>query len=186
MLALYPVKAATSMTTNDDDHKLFKEAMQSVRPLKPQDNVKHDQTPLKPRLMRQEPIEDAPEHLDNSGYSEPVSGDETISYRREDISHKAFNRLKRGQRSMEGKLDLHGYTIEEAEQALIHFLDHAQGTGKRCLLIVHGKGYSTPNQMPVLKNKVNLWLRNRPDVLAFCSAQPRNGGAGAIYLWLAC
>ena len=54
----------------------------------------------------------------------------------------------------------------------------------RCAHIIHGKGYRSGERQPVLKRKVNYWLRLRPDVLAFCSATPRDGGTGAVYVLL--
>jgi DNA-nicking Smr family endonuclease len=54
-----------------------------------------------------------------------------------------------------------------------------------CIRIIHGKGKrSRNNKGPVIKTKVNHWLRQRDDVLAFCSARPIDGGTGAIYVLL--
>jgi DNA-nicking Smr family endonuclease len=56
--------------------------------------------------------------------------------------------------------------------------------GCRCVQIVHGKGYNSPGNQPVLKNDINLWLRQHQDVLAFCSTPPKAGGTGALYVLL--
>ena len=68
--------------------------------------------------------------------------------------------------------------------ALAAFLDRCGHRGARCVHIIHGKGHGSSNQGPVLKNKVNAWLRQREEVLAFCSAQPKDGGTGAVYVLL--
>jgi DNA-nicking Smr family endonuclease len=54
----------------------------------------------------------------------------------------------------------------------------------RCARIIHGKGSSTSGRPPVLKQKVNYWLRLYDQVLAFCSATRRDGGTGAVYVLL--
>ena len=59
-----------------------------------------------------------------------------------------------------------------------------RAAGKRCVRIVHGKGLSSEGKLPVLKVKVNSWLRQKDDVLAFCSARPQDGGTGAVYVLL--
>jgi DNA-nicking Smr family endonuclease len=53
-----------------------------------------------------------------------------------------------------------------------------------CVRIIHGKGLRSRHKGPVIKTKVNTWLRQRDDILAFCSARPVDGGTGAIYVLL--
>ena len=89
-------------------------------------------------------------------------------------------RLKRGERAVEARLDLHGHTQGEAHRALDDFLARAQGADRRCVLVITGKS-------GVLRGAVPRWLDeapNRPRVLAFAPAQPRDGGAGALYVLL--
>jgi len=50
--------------------------------------------------------------------------------------------------------------------------------------IIHGKGYGSREQAPVLKNSLNSWLRQHPDVLAFSSTRPEHGGTGAVHVLL--
>ncbi|MDH5572217.1 MAG: Smr/MutS family endonuclease, partial [Gammaproteobacteria bacterium] len=54
----------------------------------------------------------------------------------------------------------------------------------RCVRIIHGKGYGSVSQQPVLKQFVNYWLRQREDIMAFCSARQADGGTGAVYVLL--
>ena len=95
-----------------------------------------------------------------------------------------LRKLKRGQTPCEASLDLHRLIIREAEIAVAQFLTQAQQQNLRCITIVHGKGRRANTDMPILKNKVNRWLRSHPSVLAFCSALPKDGGTGAIYVLL--
>ena len=67
---------------------------------------------------------------------------------------------------------------------LLHFLHDCAETGCRCVHIVHGKGYRSADNHPVLKNNLNLWLRQHKDVQAFCSAPPKDGGTGAVFVLL--
>jgi DNA-nicking Smr family endonuclease len=73
---------------------------------------------------------------------------------------------------------------EPSRQALIRFLHECRGSGVRCVRIIHGKGHGSHQRKPVLKNKVNSWLHQINDVMAFCSAIPAHGGTGAVYVLL--
>ena len=75
-------------------------------------------------------------------------------------------------------------TILIARQSLSEFLRRRRLSGARCVRIIHGKGRGSAQGLPVLKNKVNYWLQQRDDVLAFCSARPVDGGTGAVYVLL--
>jgi len=85
---------------------------------------------------------------------------------------------------VEAQLDLHGLTAAQARAALATFLRDCRIHGLRCVRIIHGKGRGSHNRQPVLKGKVNHWLRQRDEVLAFCTARPVDGGGGAVYTLL--
>jgi DNA-nicking Smr family endonuclease len=96
-------------------------------------------------------------------------------------------RLKRGDYAVEGRLDLHGLTREEARGAVERFLRESRLGGKRCVLVVHGRGRHSEAQLPVIKEALHGWLasgRFGRLVLAFASARPADGGAGALYVLL--
>ena len=82
------------------------------------------------------------------------------------------------------KLIWHGLSRAQAQQQLLKFLHLSSQNGWRCVRIIHGKGYRSPDNQPILKNSVNQWLRQHRDVLAFCSAKPADGGTGAVYVLL--
>ena len=106
------------------------------------------------------------------------------------VDRRTAARFKRGQMPLDGRLDLHGYNQDEARQALARFLARAEAEGWRCILIITGKGQRTkPGELRrgVLRENVPLWLNeapNRTRILTFSSAQPRDGGAGALYVLL--
>lgn len=100
------------------------------------------------------------------------------------IQKRVLHDLQRGHIPVDWELDLHGLTAAFAKDLLWDFLEDCRRQRARCARIIHGKGYGSDNQQPVLKRKVNYWLRLREDVLAFCSATRRDGGAGAVYVLL--
>lgn len=109
-----------------------------------------------------------------------VQGEEYIAYKGSGISNKILRKLGKGQYNVEAILDLHGMSVEAAEKAVSRFLQQCLHEGRRVVLIIHGKGRH--KQMPILKNKLNHWLRTITVVLAFCSAAHNN--RGAIYVLL--
>jgi DNA-nicking Smr family endonuclease len=92
--------------------------------------------------------------------------------------------LRKGGWSIQGELDLHGLRREEAREALSSFMREAQKRGWRCVRVVHGKGLGSPGKTPVLKGKVQSWLIQKNEVLAFVQARGDEGGAGALVVLL--
>ncbi len=100
------------------------------------------------------------------------------------IDRANAERLKRGRHKVEARLDLHGMTQDEAYRALLGFLRTARAAGKRCVLVITGRGRIGGG---VLKTAVPRWLDEaqfRPHLLAIATARPRDGGAGALYVML--
>jgi DNA-nicking Smr family endonuclease len=93
-------------------------------------------------------------------------------------------RLKRGKHRIEARLDLHGMTQSEAHSALLGFIRGARAEGKRCVLIITGRGVVGGG---ILRFAVPRWLNEpefRPHLLAMATAQQRDGGGGALYVML--
>jgi len=103
---------------------------------------------------------------------------------RRGIGIDVLTKLRRGQWSVQGDIDLHGHTADEARDALADFLADARAHGYRCVRVVHGKGLTSPNREPVLKGKVRRWLSHWDDVLAYCEAPRHAGGGGAVLVLL--
>jgi DNA-nicking Smr family endonuclease len=102
------------------------------------------------------------------------------------VDKRLAERLKRGQLAIEAMLDLHGLTQEEAHRQLDGFLAHAAKAGRRCVLVITGKGLWR-SESGILREMVPRWLNeapNRARVLAIAHAQPRHGGQGALYVLL--
>jgi DNA-nicking Smr family endonuclease len=102
------------------------------------------------------------------------------------IDKRQAERFRRGKTPIEGKIDLHGRTQQEAHDDLHHFLARAHTSGKRMVLVITGKGI-TASKSGVLKENVPRWLNEpslRRHVLAFDYAEPQHGGEGALYVLL--
>ena len=102
------------------------------------------------------------------------------------IDRASAERLKRGLHPIEGRLDLHGMTQAEAHRALAGFISKSREAGRRCVLVITGRGFG-PTGPGILKLAVPRWLEEadlRRHILAVAPAQPRDGGAGALYLLL--
>lgn len=111
-----------------------------------------------------------------------VQSEEFIAYKQTSVSARILRKLRRSQYNVDAMLDLHGMTAAKASQAVSLFLRQCIAEELQVVLIIHGKGRG--QQMPVLKNKLNHWLREIANVLAFCSATPSHGHRGALYVLL--
>ena len=111
--------------------------------------------------------------------------DEALSFRRPGMGPDVVRKLRRGNWSIQRQLDLHGLRREDARNALGAFLREASKAGLRCVRVVHGKGLGSPGKTPVLKGRLQSWLIQKQEVLAFVQARPAEGGAGALVVLLA-
>ncbi|MCG3190264.1 MAG: Endonuclease MutS2 [Burkholderiaceae bacterium] len=111
--------------------------------------------------------------------------DDGLSFRRPGIGPDVPARLRRGHWALQAEVDLHGLTREAAREALVAFVREAHRRGQRCVRVVHGKGHGSPGRLPVLKDKVQRWLAQRSEVIAFVQASGAQGGAGALLVLLA-
>lgn len=167
------------------EDELFRSEMEGVRPLS------HDLAP--PRRVKLAPIprqaladerEVMAELLADEYDPIALECGEELSYAIEGLQRRVLRRLRRGHYSLSAELDLHGMTVPVAQTALQEFLAACKQRDYRCVRIIHGKGRRSTNKGPVLKAKVDRWLRQRAEVLAFCSARPEDGGTGAVYVLL--
>ena len=111
--------------------------------------------------------------------------DEALSFRRPGLGPDVVRKLRRGGWRIQGQLDLHGLRREDAREALADFIRESHKAGWRCVRVVHGKGLGSPGKTPVLKGRVQSWLVQKKEVLAFAQARPAEGGAGALVVLLA-
>ena len=121
---------------------------------------------------------------DDFDVSTLLDTDDELSYRSQGIGTDVTQKLRKGHWSLQGQIDLHGLRSDEAREALGQFIRDASKRGWRCVRVVHGKGLGSPGKTPVLKSKVQRWLVQKTEVLAFVQAKGSEGGAGALVVLL--
>jgi len=172
------------------EEELYKKAMEGVRPISrdkyverifqmelPESSRDKEDAEILEKLAdlvkygRGFNVADTPEYIEGTSY---------------DVHPSIARRLHQGDYSIQAFVDLHGLLIEDAKEVFEKFLKWAVTTGKTGVLIIHGRGLSSPSE-PVLKRKVVEWLTRGPWrkwVAAYSSARICDGGAGATYVLL--
>ncbi|MEY4768074.1 MAG: hypothetical protein RL637_713 [Pseudomonadota bacterium] len=169
----------------DDDKNLFKQSVGKVTAIKSEAHFTFNHKP-KPRPIPKKWQLDAEPTFESLLHrpTETVFAEDVLSFLDNPSAPKLLKQLRRGEFPIEAHLDLHGLTIIGAKQRLTHFLQYCEDKDYRCVRIVHGKGYRSVHNHPVLKNELNYWLRHCATVQAFCSAPSREGGTGALWVLL--
>ena len=201
--AMEPPPAAKSMATlpvnkraiGGTPHGEFEfdlaQAFADVRKLPPSTRARH--TPLRPAPIARQSIADATDALTASKYgAEPAPDNWEVgqeheaeqTFLRRGLSSDILKKLRRGQWSVQSEIDLHGHRVDEAHDALSDFLVDARQHGYRCVRVIHGKGLTSPNRVPILKSRVRKWLSHWDEVLAYCEAPQHAGGGGAVLILL--
>lgn len=174
-------------TRREAEHHLFSRTVGPVTPLRTHDRV-HLRCPAPLPLPVQHWLDEERALLesisDDFDVSTLLDTDDALSFRRPGIGVEITRRLRAGHWSVQRQLDLHGLRVDEAREALGGFIRKAHQLGLRCLRIVHGKGLGSPGKNPVLKGRVQRWLVQKNEVLAFVQARPVEGGAGALVVLL--
>jgi len=172
--------------SDEDETELFRQATRGVKPLSHAARVTGDSPKPRPRarFARADRLLVLEEIL-HGGADEPelTAADPTL-FARPGVSAVTLRKLRRGQYRVQGELDLHGLSVEEAKIQLRDFLLGAVQRNASCLRIVHGKGLRSGPRGPVLRQLVNGALRRTRQVLAFASARQVDGGTGAVYVLL--
>jgi len=170
------------------DENLFMRAIGTTKPLRRNPSV-----PLAPEPPAPIPVQHQLDEAralretisDDFDVSTLLDADDAMSFRRPGIGTDVTRRLRAGDWTIQRQLDLHGLRTDEARDALGAFVRNAHKQGVRCVRVVHGKGLGSPGRQPVLKVKAQRWLIQKQEVLAFVSAKPAEGGAGALVVLLA-
>jgi DNA-nicking Smr family endonuclease len=169
---------------SDAERALFRAAMKDVRPL-----TKNTIAPVikrhhKIKLQITKPDQEFFHPAISDYDKKTVSANEVISFVRLGVQPNYFRNLQKGRLPIEAELDLHSLSIDQARTELLTFLPTCALRGVRVVRIIHGKGQRGTEKKPLLKNKVNTWLQQLDEVLAFCSTIPKDGGTGAVYVLL--
>lgn len=171
-----------------EDVQLFRQSVGKVQAVKSDswllraDNKPKPKPIPKSQQLEIDVSEKLQEHRDI--FTDKLFAEDTFSFLAPGLQKNVLKKLRQGYFGADAQLDLHGLTSSQAKQQLLHFLHFCVEDGCRCVHIIHGKGYRSENNLPILKNHLNMWLRQHNDVQAFCSASAKDGGAGAVLVLL--
>jgi DNA-nicking Smr family endonuclease len=169
------------------ERNLFTRAVGKVAPIANQERVWSPPQRPSTRPLQQDLDDEAVMHesmSDEFDISTLLDVDDQLSFRRPGIGTDVTRKLRKGEWSIQGQIDLHGLRSDEARNAMGQFIRDAKRMGWRCVRVVHGKGLGSPGKEPVLKSKVQRWLVQKNEVLAFVQAKPSDGGGGALIVLL--
>jgi DNA-nicking Smr family endonuclease len=164
-----------------EDRALWRRSMRDVKPLSPGRPAHPPEAPAEPRVEPARPHRVVPSPVKRAGSLPPLAPGDSPG-----VDRSTAERFRRGQLVVEARLDLHGMTQGEAHRALVRFVRRGQEDGLRTLLVITGKG-GFGDARGVLRDAVPRWLNEselRPRVLSCAWAQPKHGGAGALYVLL--
>jgi DNA-nicking Smr family endonuclease len=163
--------------------------MQGVQPLD-RDNYmppQRDAASAPPKDEEAEVMAELADLVSGRGEFDFSDSDEYVEGIAQGLDHRLLKKLRLGTFAVQAHLDLHGKTRIEARQTVEGFVLESRQRGHRCVLIIHGRGHNSKDQIPVLKQGLRVWLqrgRIARSVLAFCSARSSDGGVGAVYVLL--
>jgi DNA-nicking Smr family endonuclease len=110
--------------------------------------------------------------------------DPALNYAAPGVGPDVVKKMRKGHWPVQDELDLHGLRRDEARDAIGDFLRKSAMRNHRCVRVIHGRGFGSKSQEPVLKSMVHSWLVQKEEVVAFCQARPSEGGEGALIVLL--
>ncbi len=169
-----------------DDENLFRQTVGKVQAVKQDKVALHEQKNVKPKPYPKPLIVNFDAHLSSRNTEDiaTVGIYDSLNFLSAGLQNNVLKKLRRGFFGIDAEIDLHGLNTNDAKRQLLHFLHNSVKEGCRCVHIVHGKGYRSLDNLPIIKNEVNRWLRQHKDVQAFCSVSPKDGGTGALFVLL--
>lgn len=180
-------------TAEEGNQDLFQMAMKDVIPLRDNKDkiirppVKKDKSPDQLHGHKEMEREYLSYMLEEPAAWDISFSDEYMEGAVSAVGPRIMKRLKRGEFSIQEYIDLHGLTRKEAEDVVNKFIIQSHQKGLRCVLIVHGRGLRSVDHEPAIKKELPVWFKRgilKRIVLAFVTARPCDGGAGALYVLL--
>ena len=180
---------------SSEEMAIFREAISGVRVL-----TSEPRAPLQPNKegkkaingqIRQRfdadtkhPIRPQPRSHPKGVTTDTDNGQGHVVFARSGTQRKRINTLKKGGYPVQATLDLHGSKSHEIDKTLEVFVTESLELDYRCVLIIYGKGFHSADRKSIIRPLTHSWLKNHPEVLAYCSAQSKHGGTGAAYVLL--
>ncbi len=176
------------MTRHDDD-EAFLSAMAGVQPFDPNRRTPQPvyREPVPPSAREAEVMRELDALVNGELPFDVRHSDELLEGCVPGLDPRVLRRLRKGEFTPQADLDLHGTDAATARGLVEALIVESHARGLRCLRVVHGRGRRSPNGEAVLKPSLPRWLERGPArriVLAYASAPPSDGGAGATYVLL--
>lgn len=173
-----------------DDEDFFLQAMQGVKKIeqKQKADLKQPHTTTEAQMLRQQsathiPAHSNPNHLQHYNV-ERIQPHDAIGFKGHGIQDSVYRKLRQGKYPIDARLDLHRMTIDTARERVFSFISDCVKYDLRTVLILPGKGDRNIEDPAVLKSHLVHWLPQLADVMAYHTAQPNDGGTGAMYVLL--
>lgn len=165
---------------DQEEIRLWRHVMQDVRRRNPESEVEIDMpvvsAPKQKEVIRPKPVEPV--------IRKPNRDPELIHGVMPGVDRRQSQRLRQGKVEVDGTIDLHGMSQTQAYQSLMRFLDDSYRAGRRCVLVITGKGLRETGEVGILRRQVPKWLNDnaRQLIQGFNYAHRRHGGEGALYV----
>jgi DNA-nicking Smr family endonuclease len=190
--AARPAGRSGASPDDTDEAALFRDATRGVVPIAPSPPrvpaERRPEPPIAPALREDdEALAELADLVSGASEIDVSDTDEHVEGIVVGADPRLVRRLRSGEFAHQAHIDLHGMTLDEARRAVREFVLRSMAAGRRCVLIVHGRGLNSRDQRPVLKDGVKQWLSRGElsrRVLAFSTARPYDGGTGATYVLL--
>lgn len=163
---------------SEDDRVLWNLVARTAKPLKGKTSVEIPDMAIEAKPSAPQTAQPA---ANSPGAAKPKA--QHVTHR---LEEPTLDKLSKGRLPIEGRVDLHGMTQDEAYSLLFSFLHRAHAGGVRYVLVITGKGSSSGGD-GVLRRAVPAWLSTpafRPLVSSHDHAARNHGGAGALYIRL--
>ncbi|MAF98227.1 MAG: hypothetical protein CMH26_06295 [Micavibrio sp.] len=175
---------------NEDDELVWNYAIRDVKPIEKKRTLSENPKPTKPSQPSKVDAAKStppPQPLEQTLPKKPAAK----KYKSSEIDARTNDRLRKGQIPIEAVLDMHGMNKSQAHNALNRFILSNQAKGKRCVLVITGKGQKNRDPLAehegVLKAEFQHWINEAPlkqHILQTHIAKPKDGGSGAYYVLL--
>ena len=143
---------------DESDKSLFRSTVDLQKPLDKDSNKKLSLH----KMNASKPFEDY-----SFLYEANISGSEAITHFKDGLSPKVLKKMKQGNIGSTPSIDLHGYKIDQACKSISDFIH-----------------FHSDNGLSIMKSQVVHYLKQHPNVLAFCSCPQEMGGTGAVFVHL--
>ncbi len=172
------------------DEDLFLKKMKGVKPFNKEKSPNTKKVASFKNKKKTKEAEQSKATEINKNHKEQTKPEPTFTFN--DINKD----LKKGRINIDRRIDLHGYTLLEAQEKLRAEIIKTHTNNKRCILVITGKGSYINKDSEVekprlfygkIKNSIISWINEnelKKYILTYQDAGFEHGGDGAIFIYL--